>query len=119
MNTKRSAVVACIALTLVTGCLTSNTAVHAQTSQDIDQLVIHAKTPADHQSLVRWYEGREAKARNEARLYRKIASAYRGSHEPQQKAITACEQIATYFEDVAQHLEILAEEHRHMAAHQQ
>ncbi len=116
MNLRRSAVVAYTILALVAGYFALSTAVHAQTSQDVNQLVIQAKTPAEHQYLVKWYEGREREARTEASLYRRMASAYRESREPQQKATVTCEQIAAYFDDIAEHLEVLAEQQRHMAA---
>jgi uncharacterized protein Yka (UPF0111/DUF47 family) len=85
----------------------------AETEPPISELVTNAKTSADQQKLVKWYEQREDEVRHQAELYRRLAQDY-GGHRTM--TTTACEEIARYYDEIAAQLEKLAEQHRHLAA---
>jgi hypothetical protein len=85
----------------------------AETEPSISELVTNAKTSADQQKLVKWYEQREEEVRHQAELYRRLAQDYGGNRT----TTTACEEIARYYDEIAAQLEKLAEQHRHLAAH--
>ncbi len=86
----------------------------AETDSSAAELVSHAKSSADHQTLVKWYEQREDEARHQAEIYRKLARDY--EHYSTTTMTTACDEIARYYDEIAQQLEKLAEQHRHLAA---
>ncbi len=86
----------------------------AETQSRIAEMVAHAKSSADQQELVRWYERREDEVRKQADLYRKLALEYRDYRSAEMPA--ACEEIARYYDNIARQFELLAEEHRHLAA---
>jgi hypothetical protein len=87
----------------------------AETDSSVAELVTHAKSAADHQKLVKWYERREDEVRNQADFYRKLALDYRDYRVTEMT--TACEEIARYYDRIAEQFEKLAEAHRHRAAH--
>lgn len=95
----------------------SGWAVAAATESDIVELVSGAKSSADHQKLVKWYEQREDEVRNQAEIYRKLAQHYQDYHDYAATTMTtACEEIARYYDEIATQFEKLAEQHRHLAA---
>jgi len=87
----------------------------AETESSISELVTNAKTSADQQKLVKWYEQRENEVRHQAEFYRRLAQDYQGYRAA--VTIIACEEIARYYNEIAAQLEKLAEQHRHLAAH--
>lgn len=87
----------------------------AETNSGVVDLIRHAQSSADHQKLVKWYEQREDEVRNQAKLFRKLALDYQAYRET--AMTTACEDVAGYYDEIAQQFEKLAEQHRHLAAH--
>lgn len=91
----------------------SSRAAAAEVDSSTAELVTRAKSSADHQRLVKWYEQREAEARRQAEIYRKLARDYERYRTG--AMTTACEEIAHHYDEIAQQFEKLAEQHRHLA----
>jgi hypothetical protein len=92
----------------------SNRAAAVENSASVAELVTHAKSSAEHQRLVKWYEQREDEVRRQAELFRKLAHDYERYRAGAMS--TACEEIAHHYDEIAQQFEKLAEQHRHLAA---
>lgn len=118
MNMKRLSIILCAFAGLAVAAYSGSWSevASAQTGEDAVQMVANAKTSADQQKLVKWYEQREVEVRNQAGLYRKLAGAY-GDYESHELR-TACEKIADSYDNIAKEYETLAEQHRHLAASQ-
>ena len=103
-------------LTFITAAIPLNPSsqVAAAENNGVVELVTHAKSSADHQKLVKWFEERENEARHEAETYRKLARDYERYRAG--AMTTACEDIAHHYDEIAQQFEKLAEQHRHLAA---
>ena len=70
----------------------------AETESGIAELVTQAKSSADQQRLVRWYDGRrEDEVRKQADLFRKLALNYRDYRIAEPPA--ACEEITRHYDD--------------------
>jgi hypothetical protein len=92
----------------------SNRAAAAEIEAHVAELVTHAKSSAEHQRLVKWYEQREDEVRHQAEVFRKLAHDYERYRAG--AMTTACEDIAHHYDEIAQQFEKLAEQHRHLAA---
>jgi len=105
---------ACVTFIAAAIPLNPSSRVTAAENDGVVELVTHAKSSADHQKLVKWFEERENEARHEAETYRKLARDYERYRAGAMTA--ACEDIAHHYDEIAQQFEKLAEQHRHLAA---
>jgi hypothetical protein len=86
---------------------------------DLEKAITGAKTPADHEAIVSYYEKESATAKDKATEHRKLAETYRtlavsgrGIQFPMENH---CRQLAQTYESVAADNATLAEAHRQMA----
>ena len=88
----------------------------AVTDDNLEQMITNAKTPADHQAIVAYYEERVADAKKKADLHRRAAESYRKMNivKPVGMA-TMCDGIAAMWDKIAADNSKLAEAHQEMA----
>ncbi len=92
-------------------------------SVDIDQLIVSAKTAADHEAIASYYDKQATEAKDMAEEHAKQGNAYKqapwarsaGPGYPQVYG-GHCDAMARYFDSIAKEDEALAQLHRKMAA---
>jgi hypothetical protein len=85
---------------------------------DIDAKIAAAKTPADHEAIAAYYDGKAKDARDKAAEHTKMAKEYRSvGHLAKGRFPEHCEGLARIYTSAAKEYEAMAKAHRDMAAH--
>ena len=88
----------------------------AVTSDNLNQAIANAKTPAEHEAIAAYYEQEAADTKKKADLHRHVAETYRklGISKPVGMA-EMCDDIAAMWDKIAADQEKLAKAHTEMA----
>jgi hypothetical protein len=86
------------------------------TDDNLDQMIVAAKTPADHDAIATYFEGEAADAKKKAALHAGVADTYRKLKIPKPVYMAEmCDGIAAGFEKTAKDAKKLAKMHHDMA----
>jgi hypothetical protein len=86
------------------------------TDENLDEMIVNAKTPAEHEAIAAYFDQEAAAAKKKAELHRKAAETYRKLKisKPVYMA-EMCDSIAAGFDAGAADAEKMATMHREMA----
>jgi len=87
---------------------------------NLEKAVMEAKTPADHEAIVSYYEKEAATAKDKAAEHHRLMEAYRTQSasprgQGQPTMANHCQQLAQTYESIAKENTALAMAHRQMA----
>jgi hypothetical protein len=86
------------------------------TSDNLDQMITSAKTPADHDAIAAYFEQEAAEAKKKAELHRRTAETYRKLKMPKPVYMAEmCDSIAAMWDKIAADEEKLSKQHHEMA----
>ena len=116
-----TAILGAAALTVIAG-MTLTTAALAVDDSDIADKVQSAKTPADHEAIAAYYDGKAAAATKDATYHRQMGQSYKslaGGATGKGYAASAmpqhCEAIAKAADSEAEQYKAMAKAHRDLA----
>jgi hypothetical protein len=84
---------------------------------DIEQMIVSAKTPADHEAIAAYYDQQAKEARDKAELHRKMGQDYKkagGALAHKTHFHEHCEALTAGYERAAKDFAALAAAHREM-----
>ncbi len=85
------------------------------TDANLDQSIAAAKTPAEHEAIAAYYDKEAADAEAKAKLHHAMHHRYEDFKMKPADMAHHCDELAKYFERVADQDKALAKEHREMA----
>jgi hypothetical protein len=88
----------------------------AQEEKNVEQMIVEAKTPADHEAIAIFYEEESQTARQKQAEHERMKAAYQ-SHYPIKRAamVPHCESIIKKYKEMAEEYAALAQLHKDMA----
>jgi hypothetical protein len=87
----------------------------AVTSENLNQMIAKAKTPADHEAVASYYDKQAADYVAKAKLHLSVAKTYEKFRMKPPDMANHCRELARYFQRIADQYKALATEHRAMA----
>jgi hypothetical protein len=87
----------------------------AVTSENLNQMIAKAKTPADHETIASYYGKQAADNEAKAKLHLSVAQTYEKFRKKPPDMANHCRELAKYFQRIADQYKALAAEHRAMA----
>lgn len=86
---------------------------------DLDAKIVAAKTPADHEAIAAYYEGKAADAKAKAAEHKKLSAEYKKSIGTLSKTHfhQHCDSLVSIYSAAAKEFDALAKSHHEMAKH--
>jgi hypothetical protein len=105
---------AALLLTLAAGTATIARAADVQ-SDNLEQMLQNAKTPADHEAIAAYYDREAADAKEKAEMHKKTADRYRSFNLKPHDMVDHCDDFAANYNRIAKNAMDMAIAHRTMA----
>jgi hypothetical protein len=91
----------------------------AVSDSDIDAQIAAAKTPADHEAIATYYDGKAAEAQAKADEHKKMSAAYKkeGGSVSKTHLHDHCDGLVRVYQSAAKDYRAMADAHRQLAKH--